>query len=56
MINAIDLAFTLLEALLVRYGKQLPADLVASSQAAIDAWVAHKDDPITKANLEAQRG
>lgn len=37
-------------------GAKVPAELVTSIQAAIDALLQHKNDIITKANLDAQRG
>lgn len=51
--------------LFVGYGSQLvgyltkkkaPAEVIASLSAALAALDAHKNDELTKANLEAQRG
>lgn len=35
---------------------KVPAEVVAAVQAAIDAIAAHKQDLLTKANFDAQRG
>lgn len=35
---------------------KVPAEVVAAIQAAIDAIAAHKQDLLTKANFDAQRG
>jgi len=56
IIGAIDAAFGLLEQLLSKNKNQLPTELVTAAQKAVDAWAEHRDDLITKANLEAQRG
>jgi hypothetical protein len=56
MMTLVDLIFQLLAGLLASHGQQLPAEVVTASQAAVDAWEAAKSDPVTKANLEAQRG
>lgn len=37
-------------------GSKAPAEIVASVQAAIDAIFAHKQDIISKSNLESLRG
>lgn len=55
-ITLIDLGVSFLQMFLSKLSTKLPADVVASVQAAADALAAHKDDAITKANLEAQRG
>jgi hypothetical protein len=56
MIEAIDIGLGLLETFLGRLKNKLPAEVVAAIQDAYDALDAHKQDLITKANLEAQRG
>lgn len=56
MITLLDVGFALVESVLSKYSGKLPAQLVTAGQAAVDAWAAHRDDVITKANLEAQRG
>lgn len=56
MIPLLDLGISILEAYLGQMNNQVPLHVVAAVQAAIDALAAHKDDLITKANLEAQRG
>jgi len=56
MIELIDLGATLLETFLGKLKNQVPEQVTQAVQAAIDALNAHKDDLITKANLEAQRG
>lgn len=37
-------------------GAKVPAELLASIQAAIDALAAHKQDVISKSNLDSLRG
>jgi len=37
-------------------GGKAPAEIIASVQAAIDALLAHKQDIISKANLDVLRG
>jgi hypothetical protein len=37
-------------------GAKVPAEILASVQAAIDALAAHKNDVISKSNLDAMRG
>ena len=37
-------------------GAKVPAEVVAAVQSAIDALIAHKQDVINMANLDAQRG
>lgn len=56
MIEVIDLGLTFLQMFLGKMSNKLPAEVVASIQAAVDALVLHKNDLITKAALEAQRG
>lgn len=56
MIELIDLGMTFLEMFLGKLKTQIPAEVVTAVQAAIDALAAHKQDLISKANLEAQRG
>lgn len=55
-IQLIDLGVGLLETLLGKLKSQVPAEVAAAVQAAIDALAAHRDDLITKANLDAERG
>lgn len=55
-ITLLDLGLNFLETFLSNLKNKLPAEVVQAIQAAIDALVAHKDDVVTKANLEAQRG
>lgn len=55
-ITLLDLGLTFLGQFLGKLKNKLPAEVVTSIQAAIDALSAHKDDVVTKANLEAQRG
>jgi hypothetical protein len=54
-ITLLDIAFGFLGAILKNHGQQLPAELVTSAQAAIDAWATHRADAITKAQLEQSR-
>jgi hypothetical protein len=56
MIEAIDIFLSLLGAGLGTLKNKLPAEIVAAVQAAYDALEGHKNDLITKADLEAQRG
>lgn len=56
MIEIVDLGFTFLQMFLSKYKNQLPSQVIEALQAAIDALIAHKDDLLTKANFEAQRG
>jgi len=56
MIEIVDLGLSFLQMFLGKFKSQLPAEIVASVQAAVDALAAHKDDLITKQNLENQRG
>lgn len=56
MIELIDLGLSFLQPFLQKLHSQIPAEVEAAVQAAIDALVAHKQDLITKAALEAQRG
>lgn len=56
MIELVDLGVTFLQMFLGKLSNQVPAEVVAAVQAAIDALAKHKDDLITKAALEAQRG
>ena len=37
-------------------GGKTPADIIAAVQAAVDALLAHKQDLISKSNLDAMRG
>ena len=37
-------------------GGKAPAEIVAAIQSAIDALITHKQDIISKSNLDAQRG
>ena len=52
----IDLGLTFLQQFLGGMKNKLPAEVASAVQAAIDAISAHKQDEITKAALEAQRG
>ncbi len=56
MIAILSLVLPFLETFLSQHGQQLPADILASVQAAYDALMAHKADLMTKAEWEAQRG
>ena len=56
MIELVDMAASIIEALLSKMKSQVPAEVAAAVQAAIDALAAHKNDLVTKANLEANRG
>jgi hypothetical protein len=56
LVPLLDLGISILEAFLGKLKDNLPAQIVADVQAVIDKLAAHKDDLISKANLEAQRG
>lgn len=51
-----DLAVAFLEGFLGTLKSKLPLQVTQAVQAAIDAIIAHKNDPLTKAAFEAQRG
>ena len=55
-IGLLNLVLTLGETFLNSAGAKLPAEVLASVQAALSALSAHRDDEVTKANLETQRG
>lgn len=55
-VELIDLFVSLGESFLGKLQNKVPAELLASAQAAFDAFATHKDDELTKANFEAQRG
>lgn len=57
-ITLLDLGLGFLQTFLtgLKGAGKAAAPVVAAVQAAIDAVAAHRDDEITKANLEAQRG
>ena len=53
----IDLLIGLGKSLLAEYTKAgLPQEVLDAAQATVDALEAHKNDVVTKANLESQRG
>lgn len=56
MLEAVDLALSFGAMFLQKYGQKLPAEVVTSVQAGVDALMAHKADLLTKANFEANRG
>jgi hypothetical protein len=56
LITLIDVGASFLEMWLSKLHSQLPAQVVAAVQAAIDALIAHKNDLMTKAEWESQRG
>lgn len=55
-IELIDLGLTFLQSFLGGMKNKLPAEVVTAIQATIDALASHKQDELTKANFEAQRG
>lgn len=55
-IELLDLGITFLQSFLGGMKNKLPAEIVAAIQSTIDALAAHKQDELTKANFEAQRG
>jgi hypothetical protein len=56
MIAILDMVLPFFESFLQQHGQKLPAEVLASVQAAYEALLAHKADLITQADLEAQRG
>lgn len=56
MLQVVDLSLSILEGILGKLKNQVPEVVTQAVQAAIDALAAHKDDLLTKANFEAQRG
>lgn len=55
-ISLLGLGIGLLRTYLDGMKNKLPAQIVAGLQASIDALEAHRQDELTKANFEAQRG
>lgn len=55
-IQLIDLFLSLGGVFVEKLSNKLPAEVLASLQSALAALEAHKNDLVTKANLEAQRG
>lgn len=56
MLAILGLVIPFIETFLKAHGQQLPAELLAAGEAFYGALVAHKDDLVTQANLEANRG
>jgi hypothetical protein len=56
MIPLLDIGIQLGQMFLGKLQNQAPTHVLSAVQAAIDALMAHRDDLVTKANLEAQRG
>jgi hypothetical protein len=56
MVPLIDMGLGIIETLLGKFKTNLPAEVVSAIQAAYDALMAHKNDLITQAALEAERG
>ena len=52
----IELGISFLETFLGKTKSRLPVEIAQSLEATIAALQAHKDDVLTKANFEAQRG
>jgi hypothetical protein len=52
----IGLGIQFLQAFLGQTKAKLPVEILTSTEALIAALEAHKDDVLTKANFEAQRG
>lgn len=55
-LQLLNLGLTFLQQYLSGIKNKLPAEVVSSIESSITALEAHRDDLITKANLEAQRG
>lgn len=56
MIELLDLGIELTQMFLSKMKNQVPSELLDLGQKFVDAAVAHKNDLITKAALEANRG
>lgn len=56
LMQLIDLGVGFLDMFLSKVKSSVPQTVVDAVQAAADALLAHKNDLVTKANLEAQRG
>lgn len=56
MIELIQLGLSFLQPFLAQLHNQVPAEIEAAVAAAVDALAKHRDDLVTQANLEAQRG
>lgn len=55
-LSLISLGITFLQSFLEHTSYKLPAEIITGVQSVITALVAHKNDLLTKANFEAQRG
>ena len=55
-VTLLDLGFSFLQAFLGGMKSKLPAEVAAAVQSAVDAIAAHRNDVITKAMIEAQKG
>jgi hypothetical protein len=55
-IALLDLGISFGQMFLEKIKNRAPSDLLSASQAFLDAAIAHKNDVISRANLEAQRG
>lgn len=56
MIAILGLVIPFIQTFLQEHGQKLPAELLAAGNSFLSALMFHKDDLITQANLEAQRG
>lgn len=52
----VELFLSIGETFLGQLKNHLPAEVLQAVQSGLDALAAHRNDVITKANLEAQRG
>lgn len=55
-IQLVDLGIGLVQLIIGKLSNKAPAEVLTALQAALDAMVKHKDDAVTKENLEANRG
>lgn len=57
-VTLIDLAISLGQLLISKLAStgKTPTEVLEAVQASVDALAAHRNDAVTKANLEAQRG
>lgn len=56
MIAILGLVLPFVQTFLTEHGQKLPAEVLGAVQTAYNALAAHRQDLITKADLEAQRG
>jgi hypothetical protein len=55
-VTLLELGLSFLQMFLTRTEKKMPAEVVSAVQSAVSAIAKHRDDQITRLNLEALRG